>query len=290
MQPFLRSNALSPPVTLPGGLPMPTALSWLRRRGAPGAPASLLYKAFRQRQVSGALDSPPSPTSRTITSAGGPNTTCARACVRTWAQVRVFDGQRVVRVKEDRALAPGERLLFPLDLQRASAAAQGLRASARHATAPSWAAPPPPPAAPHSPPAPRPQSQHAAPGASAPPPRPGQPLPPQPEGRSAGGRAALQEAPAGEAGDGGRDGAVNPYVVSPGQPPGVVDASALSPGAVRRRVLAVTRHAVFVDKPAGVPVQVRPPRRARGVCCSGTFASCVLRPCEPVVGGSHPGC
>ncbi|KAF5837417.1 hypothetical protein DUNSADRAFT_4397 [Dunaliella salina] len=79
LAPFLAQNAPTPPVRFVEGMPPPTALSWLRRRGPPTAHGAL-HRAFRKRQV------------------------------------RVFDGQRVKRVSSSRVLSPGEVLLYPREL------------------------------------------------------------------------------------------------------------------------------------------------------------------------------
>lgn len=47
---WLEGHTPTPPVVFVEGLPAPTALSWLRRRG-PNVPDALLHKLFRLRQV-----------------------------------------------------------------------------------------------------------------------------------------------------------------------------------------------------------------------------------------------
>ncbi|GFR41351.1 hypothetical protein Agub_g1964, partial [Astrephomene gubernaculifera] len=86
LQRFRATLRPTPPVSFIRGMPAPTALSWLRRRG-PQVPHAVLHRLFRQRQV------------------------------------RLFDGSRVVRVRPSRPLRNGDLLLYPLDLSAAAGTA-----------------------------------------------------------------------------------------------------------------------------------------------------------------------
>lgn len=173
-----------------------------------------------------------------------------------WPQVRLFDGQRVVRVKPGRVLAPGDMLLYPRDLlagQRAlpgqgwglsssehssgsqrlehgsssssHQAGEGGRA-ASHATASSSGCSLAATQLPH-----RSLSQHAAGTQLAASPAPVAPAPVHP-GQAAG---------------------LPPLVKAPG----LVDPHTITPALMRSWVLEATNDIIFINKPAGVPVQVR---------------------------------
>ncbi|KAG2440512.1 hypothetical protein HYH02_010390 [Chlamydomonas schloesseri] len=90
---------ITPPVSFIRGMPAPTAMSWLRRRG-PQVPHAVLYRLFRQRQV------------------------------------RLYDGEKVVRVRGCRQLANGERLLFPASLRSAAEARADGSSGGGHLAAP----------------------------------------------------------------------------------------------------------------------------------------------------------
>ncbi|KAG2499123.1 hypothetical protein HYH03_002706 [Edaphochlamys debaryana] len=79
LQRFEGAFRRTPPVSFIRGMQPPSALSWLRRRG-PDVPHAALQRVFRQRQV------------------------------------RLFDGERVVRATAARPLRNGEVLLYPASL------------------------------------------------------------------------------------------------------------------------------------------------------------------------------
>ncbi|PNW77243.1 hypothetical protein CHLRE_10g428400v5 [Chlamydomonas reinhardtii] len=214
--------AATPPVSFIRGMPAPTAMSWLRRRG-PEVPHAVLYRLFRQRQV------------------------------------RLYDGDKVVRVRGCRQLANGEQLLFPASLRPAAEAGAGpggglmeaAGAGARDAAAAGRAAS-------HGEAGPGPGSRAGSAGVVV-----GAGAAVTAAGvtaavaqrstlfKPAGGAAAT--AAVGGAGGGSNSGSSS----SRGGSSGLLTPQLLTPERVRRWVLGVQPGLVFINKPAGVRVHGR---------------------------------
>jgi len=78
--PWRDGFSATPPVPRVEGLPLPEALSWLRRRG-PDLSLSMLHKLFRHRHVSGE-GAPATRTGQRQHMAGSLMCQAARACAR----------------------------------------------------------------------------------------------------------------------------------------------------------------------------------------------------------------
>lgn len=246
-------------------------MSWLRRRG-PEVPHAVLYRLFRQRQVGGCGGC-------TYNQMGGSRglvdllkrfgddarthvwwlLDAATAYTLTHLQVRLYDGDKVVRVRGCRQLANGEQLLFPASLRPAAEAGAGpggglmeaAGAGARDAAAAGRAAS-------HGEAGPGPGSRAGSAGVVV-----GAGAAVTAAGvtaavaqrstlfKPAGGAAAT--AAVGGAGGGSNSGSSS----SRGGSSGLLTPQLLTPERVRRWVLGVQPGLVFINKPAGVRVHGR---------------------------------